>query len=104
MTPIEALSKATEILTCSPELEAIIATSAQESYFYARDVLQGRFLEGEAIIAKSPTYAYLYAKNILKRRWPEVEESILLNTTPSEKYAETFNLSIVRKFQEGNKE
>ena len=56
-----------------PEGEAAIAMSPTWAYPYARNVIGGRWPEGEAAIAKSPNDAYSYAKEVLKGRWPEAE-------------------------------
>ena len=46
------------------------------AYWYARNVLKGRFPEGEAAIAKEPETAALYADKVVKGRWPEGEAAI----------------------------
>lgn len=88
-----------------PEGEPIIATSAEESYWYSTLVLQKqRFKLGEPAIAQNTKFAlwyinevldnqawpeaepyikkdaqaaYYYARNILKRPWPEAEPAIM---------------------------
>jgi hypothetical protein len=49
-----------------PEAETVIATSAGNSYEYARQVLKGPFKAGEPAIAKVPVVAFEYATNVLK--------------------------------------
>ncbi len=48
------------------EGEATIATDASYSFYYATEVLEGRFRLGEKLIAKSPTYYKIY-KNLFPR-------------------------------------
>lgn len=51
------------------------------AYWYARDVIQGRWPEGEPTIASTPMWAYMYAKNVIGGRWPEAEEAISQDPT-----------------------
>jgi hypothetical protein len=51
-------------------------TDPHYAYWYARDVIKGRFKLGETTIAKSPFYAYHYAHDIIKGRWEQVEPTI----------------------------
>src|SRR5574343_449557 len=53
-----------------------LAKSPKYAYYYARDIIKGRFQEGEAAIAGNAYYAYLYARDIIKGRWPEGEKAI----------------------------
>jgi len=46
-------------------------------YWYAENVIKGRWPEAEEYIMKNPYYAYYYAKNIIKDRWLEAEEYIM---------------------------
>ena len=59
-----------------PEGEAALASEAEYAYRYAVTVINGRFPEGEAAIATDPKYAFLYALYIIKGRWPEGEAAI----------------------------
>jgi len=45
-------------------------------YWYAQDVLKGRFLEGEVTIAQDGHLSYCYARNVLNGRFPEREPTI----------------------------
>jgi hypothetical protein len=45
-------------------------------YWYARNVLRGRWPEAEPAIAQNPEWAYWYAHNILRGRFPEGEPAI----------------------------
>jgi hypothetical protein len=46
------------------------------AYYYSRDIIKGRWLEGEEAIKKNPGWAYYYSVNIIKGRWPEGEKII----------------------------
>ena len=50
--------------------------AAEWSYWYAHDVIKGRWLWGEEVISKSTKYSYQYAKSIIKGPWPMGEEAI----------------------------
>ena len=62
-----------------PEYEEMIKLSPIHIYFYAKDVIKGRWLEGEEYIKKDSEYAYWYARDIIKNRWLEAEPYILKN-------------------------
>jgi hypothetical protein len=59
--------------------EKEISQNAKTAYYYAVDVIGGRFPGAESIIAKDPEYSYLYAKRVVKDRWPEAESTIIKN-------------------------
>lgn len=59
-----------------PKLVKIIATDPHFSYWYARDIIKGRWPEGEIVVAKDPWYAYMYAKNVIEGRFPEGEPTL----------------------------
>ena len=42
----------------TPEQEAVIATDAAYSYYYANDVIKGKWEPGEAMIATDTRYSY----------------------------------------------
>ena len=46
------------------------------AYFYALNVIKGRWPEGEEFIIENPFFAYIYACNVIKGRWPEAEQTI----------------------------
>jgi len=48
-----------------PELEEIIAAELTPAYWYAQDVIHGRWPEAEPIFATDPQYSYVYARNVL---------------------------------------
>jgi hypothetical protein len=75
--------------------EAAIATDAEFSYFYARNVLKsgvysygdGRFELGEPIISTSAYYSYCYAKHVLEGRFELGEPEIATSAEYSVLYA-----------------
>jgi hypothetical protein len=60
------------------------------AYWYAKDVLDGRFPEGEAAIATDPYWAHWYALNVIKGRFPEGEAVIATDPKCSEQYLKIF--------------
>lgn len=56
--------------------EEAIAKTAGSAYYYAKDVINGRFELGESAIAKWPAFAYLYAKDIIRGRFLLGEKAI----------------------------
>ena len=69
------------------EGESIISQDAYYSYYYALDVIQGRWPEGEKVIAQDAQYSYHYALNVIKGRFPECEKAIAQNAEYSYYYA-----------------
>ena len=53
MTPKEAYWKCYEQGSRNPELEPIILQDPERSYWYARNIIEGRWTEGEQIILGS---------------------------------------------------
>lgn len=47
----------------------ILQTHPAWSYYYARNVLRGRYPEGEAAISQDPIVAFSYAKHVIKGPW-----------------------------------
>lgn len=70
------------------EIEALIATSAQYSYYYAKDVIKGRWEPGEAAIATSAQYSYCYAEYVIKGRFELGEAAIATSAWYFEHYNE----------------
>ena len=66
MTPEEAYDKCYDEGKRIPELENIIITDPFYSYRYARNIIEGRFIEGEKIISTDPHYSYYYARCVIK--------------------------------------
>lgn len=69
-------------------IENIIATNAQESYKYAREILKGPFPKGEDSIAQDPEYSFFYARDVLKKPFPKGEDAIATDPVLSYEYAE----------------
>ena len=57
-----------------PDVESIIMKDPESAYLYARFIIWGRWPEAEPYIMKNPRSACLYACSIIKGRWPEVED------------------------------
>ena len=53
--------------------EAIIATDAKYSFWYAKYVLRGRFMLGEPAIYSDPRITKLYNSDVLNRDWVSEE-------------------------------
>jgi lambda repressor-like predicted transcriptional regulator len=70
-----------------PSGEEVIAEDDCFSYYYAKNVLKGRFIQGEKAISKNAKYSYLYAKNVLKGAFPEGEDIISKYSAYSYYYA-----------------
>lgn len=100
-SPEMALRYALDLGRRVPELEAILSSNAYTAFYYAENVVKGKWVAGEAIIAtfapyaygyafllndkfelgeaviaKDAYYAYCYAKNILKDRFRIAEATI----------------------------
>lgn len=54
----------------------IIASDAEYSVLYAKNIIKGPFVEGEESIKRNISCAYFYCKDVIKQRWYEVEEEI----------------------------
>ena len=83
------------------KIEKILQTGdAKGAYFYARDVIKGRWHEGEKLIASDPERAYKYANYVIKGRFPEGEKVIASNSICAYYYATDV---IKGRFPEGEK-
>ncbi len=71
-----------------PEVENLIASDPYWAVYYAKDVIQGQWHEGESVIASSPKWAYFYAKYIIQGRWHEGEKAIASDFLWAYYYAE----------------
>jgi len=78
MTPEQAYYKAENLGKRIPKLEPIICKEAFYSYYYAKDVIKGRFILGEPAISKDAYWSYCYAKNVIKGRLPDFMHNALL--------------------------
>ena len=65
----------------------MIATDPDRAYYYARDVIKGRWPEAESVIATDPDRAYYYARYVIKGRWPEAEATIMTDPAWAYYYA-----------------
>jgi len=116
MTPQEAYCKARNLGKRIPKLEPLISKDALYSYYYARDVIKGRFILaelaiiqdayfsywyaieviegrfelGEPVISKDSEYSYLYAEDVIKGKLPDFMHNALLlsNDKFTKKYVE----------------
>jgi hypothetical protein len=68
-----------------PELEDIISTSPQYSYYYALNIIRGPWEEGKDIISKHPYWSYKYARNIIKGPFEKCHH-IIFNSEYKENY------------------
>jgi hypothetical protein len=62
-----------------PQVEQTILNSENPkwAYWYAHDVIKGRWSEAEPVIMKGPKWAYFYTHDIIKGRWSEAEPFIM---------------------------
>lgn len=67
--------KANKRLSASEE-HVIIAQDPGWPYWYAKDIIKGRWPEAEPVLAQHPGWAREYARNVIKGRWPEAEPVI----------------------------
>lgn len=68
------------------ECEHIILRSPRWTYMYAHYVINGRWEQGECVILLSPEYSYRYALNVIKGRWEEAEPIIFSGDYYKEAY------------------
>jgi len=59
------------------EVEPYIMKDSKYAYEYAKNIIKGRFKEAEPYIKKDPEYAYYYATDVIKNRWKEAEPYIM---------------------------
>ncbi len=60
-----------------PEAEPVIMKESKWAYYYAKGVIKGRWPQAEPVIMKESKWAYYYAKDVIKGRWPEAEPHIM---------------------------
>ena len=68
--------------------EPAIAKDIEYSYLYVGEVLNGPFKLGEPAIAKDAEYSYMYAKTILKASFPLGEPAIAKDENYSKEYTQ----------------
>jgi hypothetical protein len=90
MTPEEAYKKSFYKNKRIPELEPIIATKANWSFYYAKVIIKGRWIEGEKIISTDPQNSYFYAQDVIKERFLEGEK--IISNNPQFSYFYAMNL------------
>ena len=71
----------------TPEQYRNILKSSKYSYFYAKDILKGRFQDGEKLIATNVSYACSYACYVLNGPFPLGEKIIATSAYNSLYYA-----------------
>jgi hypothetical protein len=71
MTPQEAYNKCFDNNKRDKDLESIIIKSPLYASAYARDLIQGRWIEAENIISTNSQHAYFYVKYVIKGKLPE---------------------------------
>ena len=71
-----------------PRLVKVVASDPEFAYFYARNIIKGRWPEGEKAIASDPENAYYYAIDVIKGRWPKGEKAIASNPRYATNYKE----------------
>ena len=64
-----------------------ILSNPKLAYYYARDVIKGRWLEAEPTIMKDPQSACNYAYDVIKDRWPQAEPIIMQHPQRAYEYA-----------------
>ena len=69
------------------EAEPIIMRSPYRAYRYAKDVIKGRWFEAEPTIMADAEYAYWYAQNVIQGRWIEAEPTIMRSSQYAYLYA-----------------
>jgi len=86
MTPYEALHKCLSMDKRIPELEKIIATDAEQSFYYAMYMIQGGWEEGEESISKDASVCYFYAINILNGMFEKGHYTIFIKSKYKDDY------------------
>ena len=58
----------------------------EASYYYARKVLNARYIKGEPAILQDPHWTYYYITDVIKNRWPEGEPTLRKEITGWDAY------------------
>jgi hypothetical protein len=61
--------------------------TSRDAFFYAQEVIKGRWLEGEPAIMADAHWACVYAIEIIQGRWPEAEKYIIAHPNTAFNYA-----------------
>ena len=85
----EAIKRAKKAGACKDELEVLQSLPDCNvldlkhkqapfwAYWYAQNVIQGRWLKAELTIMADAEWAYLYARDVIQGRWIEAEPTIM---------------------------
>ena len=60
------------------KLEPYFIKDPEYAYYYARIVIQGRWIEAEQYIINNSFYAYCYARHVIKGKLPENMHNMML--------------------------
>ena len=69
------------------KLEPYFIKDPHWSFWYAKYIIKGRWIEAEQYIIKSPCHACLYARDMIKNRWEEAESTIATDSEWTYYYA-----------------
>jgi hypothetical protein len=78
MTPHQAYYKCIPNKQRDKDLEQYIIKDSYYAYFYAKNVIKGRWVEAENIISTSPPHIYWYAIDVIKGKLPENMHNMML--------------------------
>ena len=74
----KAYYKAYEAGKRLPELEPSIVICPVNSYYYALDIIKGRWIEAEDFIMTHPCYSYLYSVYVIEDKLPEKMHNMMI--------------------------
>jgi len=87
MTPYQAYYKAIELGKRIPKLEPTISKDAFSSFYYAKNVIKGKWELAEPTISKDAQYSYYYAKYVIEGKLPDfMHNQMILNNNEYTKY------------------
>ena len=81
-----------------PGISPFLLKNPKWAYWYAYEVIKGRWEEAEPFIIKDPQYAYRYSRNIIKGRFKEAEPFFMKD--PHEAYMYAKYIKIVTNPEE----
>ena len=85
MTPQEAFYKCYGKI--NKDLEPYLIKDPRWAFYYARDIIKGRWKEAEQYIIEDSGWSYWYARDIIKGRWIEAEQHIINDSASVYLYA-----------------
>jgi len=99
MTPKEAYHKCNG--KTNKNLEQFIINDPCYAYYYARDIIKGRWKEAESIIINNSFYAFYYALDVIKGKLPEnMHNAMLLHADLyAKKYLNYIEFSSARRIK-----